>query len=213
MELFVFLLELVGTLSFAVSGATLALKKDMDLFGVCAMGLITACGGGALRDLMLGCIPPAMFRRPVYALTAIVCSAVIFLPAVRRRLMGRPRIYDLLMLLSDSLGLGIFTAVGAAAVLQAGYGDNLFFVVFLGVITGVGGGVLRDVLAGMRPYIFVKHIYACAAIGGGLLFVLVQPVFGQTVAMGICCGAVFILRLLSAYFRWSLPRVRNETPE
>ena len=205
MELFVTLLELVGTVSFAVSGAMLALKKKMDIFGVCVMGLVTACGGGVLRDMLMGNLPPVMFRDPVYAVTAVLCSVVVFLPGVRRALMRRERVHDVLMLLTDALGLGIFTAVGVTTALHAGY-DSRFFAVFLGTITGVGGGVLRDVLAASPPYIFVKHFYACAAIIGAVLCAFLWPVAGERVSVLVCCGGVFLLRLLAAHFRWSLPK-------
>ena len=208
MELFIIILELVGTVSFAVSGAMVALKKHMDVFGVCVLGLVTACGGGVLRDILMGNLPPVMFRDPLYAMTAIVCSLIVFLPFVRRKLLKEDRVYEILMLWSDALGLGIFTAVGVTTALNAGYGSR-FFAMFLGVITGVGGGVLRDVLAGQPPYIFVKHFYACAAILGAFVCVLLRPVLGERNAVFLCCASVLILRILAAHFRWSLPKAND----
>ena len=208
MDLFVTLLELVGTVSFAVSGAMVALKKHMDILGVCVLGLVTACGGGMLRDILMGNLPPVMFRDPAYALTAIACSVVVFLPKVRRLLLREDHIYEITMLWSDALGLGIFTAVGVATALRAGY-DSRFFAVFLGTITGVGGGVLRDVLAGQPPYIFVKHFYASAAILGAIAFVLAAPIIGEAGGVLVCCAGVFILRLLAARYHWSLPKAND----
>ncbi len=207
MELFIFILELAGTVVFALSGALLALKKNMDLFGVCVMGLTTACGGGVVRDVLLGALPPVMFRQPVYALTALGVSLVVFLPTVRRVLTANSRAYILTVLLADSAGLGIFTCcAGVAAAVNAGYGDNFFFSVFLGAVTGVGGGVIRDVLAGMPPYIFVKHVYACAAIAGAMLCAALWVPLGSTAAMIAGSVLVFLLRLLAAHFRWNFPR-------
>lgn len=206
MEIFVLVLELIGTVAFAVSGAVLGLKKNMDLFGVCILGLTTACGGGLIRDVLLGRLPPAMFREPVYALTAIVVSLVVFLPGIRRRLMTNQKVYDRVMLLADSAGLGIFTVYGVSAAYGAGYGGSFFFTVFLGTVTGVGGGVLRDVLAGMPPYIFVKHIYACAAIAGAIAAALLWPCTGKSAAMLAGCAVIFLIRLLAAHYRWSLPK-------
>ena len=207
MELFIFILELAGTVVFALSGALLALKKNMDLFGVCVMGLTTACGGGVVRDVLLGALPPVMFRQPVYALTALGVSLVVFLPTVRRVLTANSRAYILTVLLADSAGLGIFTCcAGVAAAVNAGYGDNFFFSVFLGAVTGVGGGVIRDVLAGMPPYIFVKHVYACAAIAGAMLCTALWVPLGSTAAMIAGSILVFLLRLLAAHFRWNFPR-------
>lgn len=206
MEYFVLVLELIGTAAFAVSGAMLGLKKNMDLFGVCVMGLTTACGGGLIRDVLLGYLPPAMFREPVYALTAIIISLIIFLPIVRRLLTAKERAYDIIMLLADSAGLGIFTVAGVSAAASAGYGGSFFFAVFLGTVTGVGGGVLRDVMAGMPPYIFVKHIYACAAIAGAIVCQVMWSLAGKTASMLTGCAVIFIIRLLAAHFRWSLPK-------
>ena len=202
MELF----EIIGTVAFAVSGSGLALQKDMDIFGVCVMGLITACGGGVMRDLFLGRVPPVMFCHPVYALISIGVAVILFLPFVRRLLEKRKQAYERLLLIADSLGLGIFTAAGVAATVEAGFGDSLFLAVFLGSITGVGGGVIRDVLAGLPPYIFVKHVYACASIAGAVLCVALWRVLGQTWAMLSCCALVLVLRLMAAKYRWSLPK-------
>lgn len=206
MEIFVLILELLGTVAFALSGAIIALQKKMDVFGVCMMGLTTACGGGVLRDVFLGVLPPVMFREPVFALTAVVVSAIMFLPVVRRAFNRQELFYEKLLLFADAAGLGIFTAMGVAATIRAGYGGNLFFSVFLGTITGVGGGVLRDVMAGTPPYIFVKHIYALAAIFGAVLCALLWKPLDQRGAMLVCVAAVLMIRLLAAHFRWSLPK-------
>ena len=104
--------ELIGTVAFAASGAMVGLSKKMDIFGIAALGTVTAVGGGVIRDLVLGNTPPATFQNPVYALTAIAVSIILFVPAVRRFLFKKQSAYDKIMLLMDSLGLGIFTAVG-----------------------------------------------------------------------------------------------------
>ena len=208
MDTFFLILEIAGTVAFAVSGSLLALTKGMDLFGVCVMGLVTACGGGVMRDLFLDKLPPAMFREPVYALTAIGVSLVMFLPFVRKLLTRGEKVYEAVLLIADSLGLGIFTAAGVAAAAGAGYGDNLFFAVFLGTVTGVGGGVMRDVLAGLPPYIFVKHIYACASIAGAILCAVLWRFTGQAWAMLGCLILVFVIRILAARYHWSLPKAK-----
>lgn len=209
MSYFVLLIELCGTVAFAVSGAMLGVRKEMDVFGVCIMGVTASCAGGILRDLLLGQLPPSIFSHPIYAETAIAVSLLVFIPKVRRALLYRHG-YETAMLVADAAGLGLFTAVGVAAAFDCGYGDSTFFAVFLGVITGVGGGVLRDVLAGTAPYIFVKHIYACASIAGALLCALLWPLMGQTAAMAVCTVAVLLIRLLAAHFRWSLPKAHME---
>ena len=157
MEQLFLILELVGTLAFAASGAITGLKKNMDVFGVCILGLTTAVGGGVIRDLLLGITPPGTFQDPIYAVVALLTSLVLFLPRIRRLLMWDQRLYDLVLLIMDSAGLGIFTVAGIRIAYEHAARPTLFLLVFVGVVTGVGGGVLRDVLAGDTPYIFVKQ--------------------------------------------------------
>ena len=197
-EKLIFALEIIGTIAFAVSGAMVALEKKMDLLGVAVLGLTTAVGGGIIRDVLLGITPPMAFRRPVYALTAIIVSLIVFIPAVRKRI-------DLngnLLLIMDSLGLGIFTVIGVRAGIPF---NNTFLAIFVGAMTGVGGGVLRDVFAGERPYIFVHHFYACASLIGAAVC---KYLWGLNETLAIAFGAltVLALRLLAAKLRWSLPK-------
>jgi uncharacterized membrane protein YeiH len=209
METFLLVLELIGTVSFAASGALKGIKKGMDLLGVCVLGVVTACGGGVLRDCIIGAVPPVMFREPVYALTAIGVSLVVFFPAVHRLMERHTHGYEAFMLIFDSVGLGVFATAGVSAAMAAGYGNNFFFVLFLGTITGVGGGVLRDVLSNSLPYIFTKHFYACAAMIGAALCALLWPYLGQRASMIAGAAVVFLLRLLAAKYRWKLPRAKK----
>ena len=101
MEQLFLILELVGTLAFAASGAITGLKKNMDVFGVCILGLTTAVGGGVIRDLLLGITPPGTFQDPIYAVVALLTSLVLFLPRIRRLLMWDQRLYDLVLLIMD----------------------------------------------------------------------------------------------------------------
>ena len=205
MQTLIFMLELIGTVAFAISGAMTALKKNMDIFGVAILGLTTAVGGGALRDVLLGITPPVMFREPVYALLAIFVSVVIFIPSVRRLLTRRQSLYERMMLVMDSIGLGVFTVVGINTAYGVSDNFNLFLLIFVGTVTGVGGGVLRDVLAGNTPYIFVKHIYACASIVGAILCAALRAPLGEAASVIIGASAVIIIRLLAAHYKWSLP--------
>jgi len=210
MNIWVTVLQMMGTISFAVSGAMTAMRKGMDVLGVVVLGLITAVGGGVLRDVLLGLTPPAIFSDPVTVVAAAVVSVLVFIPAVRRLLLKTPRIYELTMRLADSLGLGIFTVIGAQTACSALNHANWFTIAFLGTITGVGGGVLRDVLAGDQPYIFRKHIYALASLAGALVWVAVHRIWNDTAAMLIGGSVVVIIRLLAAHFRWSLPKAKAE---
>ena len=116
METFLFLFEMLGTIAFAASGAVLGVRKGLDVFGVCILGLTTACGGGMVRDVLLGNTPPAAFQNPTASAVAVITSLILFLSGVRHLLMGNQRRYDLFMLLMDSAGLGIFTVMGVRVV-------------------------------------------------------------------------------------------------
>lgn len=209
MHYFMMFLEIVGTVAFAVSGAVTALKKNMDIFGVCVMGITTATGGGVIRDIILGRTPPQMFYDSKYVVVALIVSIIIFFPFFRHFLTANKKIYDAVLLFTDSAGLGIFTVYGVKVAIDAGYGDNTFLVLFVGLVTGVGGGVIRDIFAHDRPYIFIKHIYACAALVGAVLCKLLWTSAGQTVSM--ICGLVVIIviRLLSAKYKLSLPKATD----
>ena len=209
MDTVIVILEMIGTIAFAISGAVMGIKKNMDIFGVCMLGLTTAVGGGIIRDVLLGFTPPVMFRDWKYAAAAVAVSVVAFLPFVRGPIVRDGKIHDVLLLVTDSAGLGVFTACGARAAISGGYGDNTFLVVFVAVVTGVGGGVLRDMFVGFKPYIFVKHIYACASIAGALVCCWLWPLVGENIAMTAGMALIFALRLCSAKFRWSLPKAGN----
>lgn len=225
-DLVIYLMEIVGTVAFAVSGAMTAIQKRMDLFGVIVLGVTTAVGGGLIRDLILGLSPPVLFRNPTYALTAVVSSAILFfcvyLKARRRssnhvlwHALPQPfgsrvvshEAYDKLLLLGDTIGLGIFTVMGSYNAVQAGYGGNRFLLVFVGVLTGVGGGMLRDIMAGNMPYILVKHVYAVASLAGALVYTLLLPHLGGVECMAVGAVIVMLIRILAAKYKWNLPKV------
>ena len=174
-QLITFIMEMVGTIAFAASGAMVAVDRAMDIFGVIVLGVTTAVGGGAVRDVILGIVPPAMFQHPVYTVVATVTSCVV-------------------------LNTGI----------AHGYMDYTFLLVFLGTVTGVGGGLLRDVMAGVPPYILVRHIYACASIVGAIVCVVLYRNFGAVAAMVGASAVVILIRYLAAHYRWNLPKLTRE---
>lgn len=211
MDEFFFILELIGTVAFASSGAMIAIEKKMDIFGVNVLGATTAVGGGIMRDIILGLTPPGAFSHPVYVLVAALTSTILFVIAYAKPTAFESRVktdyYDKLMFWCDTAGLGIFTVVGIQAAVRAVGGENVFFFVFIGTLTGVGGGVLRDIMAGETPYILVKHIYACAAIAGGIVCVVGRTAFGEAYGTILGLAATVLLRFLAAHFRWNLMRV------
>lgn len=209
MESFLLILELIGTLAFSAAGAMTGLRKNMDIFGVCILGLTTAVGGGVIRDLILGRTPPATFQDPIYATVAIATALVLFLPQVRHFLMRDQLHFDLVLFWMDAAGLGIFTVMGIRAAFAQMTQPGLFLLVFVGVVTGAGGGMLRDMMAGDTPYVFVKHVYACASLVGAVVCALLWHPAGDVPAMLAGTGTVMLIRFLSAHFRWNLPRAHD----
>jgi len=161
--LIVIALELAGTVAFAASGAMVGIRRGMDVFGVCVLGCITAVGGGMTRDIILGTVPGALIR-PVYTTAAILTALAVFAVSYFRRSLLQKgsfgAVYERAMLAMDAVGLGIFTASGVATGISSGYLENTFLLTVLGTLTGVGGGVLRDMMAGVPPYILVKQFDA-----------------------------------------------------
>ena len=199
MEKLVIILEIVGTVAFAISGVIAAMQKKMDIFGIMILGLTTAVGGGILRDLLLNITPPAVFTDPLYAITAIVTALVMFIPHVAKYVSKAEK----RLLVMDSIGLSVFTVLGVHTGMSTG---NPYLAVFVGVLTGVGGGVIRDLFTGERPYIFVKHFYACASIIGAIVAAALWSV-DVFVAMSVGAIVIFALRICAAIFRWSLPHI------
>jgi uncharacterized membrane protein YeiH len=209
MDIFILVLEIIGTIAFAVSGAMVGLKKKMDIFGVAILGLTTAVGGGILRDIILGITPPKTFQNPTYALIAIFISIIVFIPAIHRWLMRRLPTYEKVLMLMDALGLGIFTVIGIRTAFDVSSGFNGFLLIFVGVVTGVGGGIIRDILAGDTPYIFVKQIYASASVIGAISCVILWHYTDSVYAMLTGTVLIVVIRILSAHFKWNLPRAKG----
>lgn len=212
----VFILEMIGTIAFAVSGAMVGITKKMDLLGVCVLGVVTSVGGGTIRDIILGILPPNVFRNSVYALVALVTSCIVFLTLyIKKSLVNivNTKTYEIVMRLMDAIGLGIFTVVGVNTGFRYGHYDNLFLLVFLGTITGVGGGLMRDIMAGVPPYIFVRHVYASASIMGALICALLYKPLGVIPSMVISAGMVVLIRNLAAHYHWNLPKVSLDDEE
>ena len=205
MDLLFSIFEIIGTVSFAISGAMEAIRHRMDLFGVVMLGIITATGGGVLRDVVIGAIPPRVFRDPTCAVLAFAVAIVVFLAmrffASKGDRFVRTREY--LYFFADTAGLAAFTVLGIESANRA----DAALLLFVGMITATGGGVMRDVLAGSVPSIFRKHIYALASAAGAIVDILLMRFASAELAMlaGFC--VVVVVRVLAAHFRWNLPRI------
>ena len=209
---FIMIMDIIGTIAFAISGAMVAIQRRMDLFGVNILAITTATGGGVIRDLIIGQNPPVMFQNPLYVFIAILTANIVFLIVYFSRKYRKNdahvyALYEVVLFWCDALGLAAFSVDGVNAGAAAGYERNLFLLVFLGVVTGVGGGVIRDILANETPYIFVKHVYASASLLGALLATVLWTYAGQEIAM--LCGFVTVLsiRVLARHYKWNLPKL------
>ena len=146
--------EYIGVIAFAISGAMTAQEKNMDFFGAAILGMVTATGGGVIRDILLGITPPSMFRNPTYAIIAIISAIIVELTPIRRALAKRHSLRDMLVLICDTAGLGVFAVMGVRTAISAFPDSNVLVLLFTGTLTGCGGGILRDMLAGQTPAIF-----------------------------------------------------------
>ncbi|WP_416838739.1 trimeric intracellular cation channel family protein [Haloferax sp. DFSO52] len=200
------ILEFVGTAAFAISGALLAGRKHMDLGGVVVLGVLVAVGGGTIRDLLLGINPVVWVGNPVFVLfAAVVALATIPLTNVGAiKVIERHR----LVTIFDAAGMALFVVSGTSTALSVG-ADWLSAVV-IGVVTGIAGGIIRDVLANKIPYLLNSgEIYATAAFIGGLLHVaLSQAGFSQLTALWVPVAVIFGIRLLAIRRNWSVPRFK-----
>ena len=214
----VFILEFLGTVAFAISGASTGVQKKMDIFGVSMLAMTTAVGGGILRDIILNVTPPAAFRNPVFTLTSIATGIIVFY-IVRQhynfyqRPWGDVRQHynfyqrpwgEILLRTLDAVGLGLFTVIGVQAAFVHVSEANAYLAVFVGVITGVGGGILRDILAGNTPYVLVKHFYACASLIGAVICAVLWPYAGSVPSMLAGAIIIVVLRNMAAHYHWSL---------
>ncbi|MEU4687999.1 TRIC cation channel family protein [Actinoplanes sp. NPDC023714] len=190
--------DLIGVAVFAASGASAGVAKRLDLFGVAFVGFAAALGGGILRDLAIGAVPPLAFADWRYAVTAVVASMLAFWlhPALNR--------IRRTVLLLDAAGLGLFTATGTLKALAAGVPP--VGACLLGMLTAIGGGVARDLLTGEIPVVLRSEIYAVVALGGAVV-VTVMHGLGFTGLLPLVGAAASMtgVRLLALYRKWSAP--------
>lgn len=204
--LFTFL-DLAGTFAFAISGAVAARERGLDWFGIFVIAFTVACGGGVLRDLCIGAIPPAGLADWRYLATAVVAAALSMASQGAVERLAHP------VLLFDSLGLGLFAVTGAQKALLFGWNSEV--AVLMGMVTAVGGGVARDVLLNRVPVILQREIYASAAWVGASIATFGDVLGKASPALTWSAVATcFALRYLSLRYRWNLPRFqRKRRPE
>lgn len=196
---FLYIIDILGTISFAVSGAFLAMEKKLDPFGVLVISFVTAIGGGTLRDMLIGNLPVGWLQNET-------ASIVIFSSAIAAMIFGRYFKYlSTTLFLFDALGLGLFTVVGIKLGIEKDF--SMGICIALGTITACFGGVLRDVLLNNIPLLFRKEIYAMACIAGGLIYFLLRyfKVNADFVTI-LCILIIFTIRILAVRYKLSLPQ-------
>lgn len=209
-DLLLRIIEYIGTIAFAISGALIAIEHKMDILGVMILGSTTAVGGGLFRDIIISKDIPTMFTYPWYSLTAVLTTLVVFIVSYiikKKEKVIDYKIYRIFFNIIDSLGLGVFVVVGTTACLNAGI-TNHFFIIFCAVLTAVGGGMLRDIMAAQIPAIFRKHIYCVAAIIGAVFYYIMYintDLLRLSAVLTI--GIVVVIRYLAFHFKWNLPKV------
>ena len=213
MELFYTIVEIIGVIAFSISGAMVAIRRKTDLFGVMLLAVITTYGGGLTRDVILSFSPPAMFSDRALLLLSLIVSVIVFLFAKKfshTYLENELRIEHINDIF-DALGLGIFAVIGVKAAFTHGYIDNALISISCGVVTCIGGGMLRDVLTNSTPFVLIKRIYAIAAIAGASAYYLLcvySTNIGTNDSFAVIIGitTTFVLRILAMAFKWNMPK-------
>jgi len=200
---FLYSLDLLGTAAFAASGALAAIRREMDLFGVLMLGLVTACGGGTVRDLMLGDTPPFIFKDETYLYLSAAVSLLVFIFRNHLEFLHHPLHYF------DAVGLGTFVVIGTGKALEFKLG--LFGSVMMGVMTATAGGMIRDLLSAQVPMVLQREVYASACLVGGTMLYLLQrhTTVPHTWALLAAALLVIVMRLLAIRYNWALPRAND----
>ncbi|WP_028401312.1 trimeric intracellular cation channel family protein [Ectobacillus panaciterrae] len=193
----------IGIIAAAVSGTLVGMKKRLDWFGVICLAVATALGGGIIRDIMIGNLPPVAFIKPIYFFVSVLTALItcFFYERINK--------LQHVIMLSDAVGLGVFTTVGAnTAVMNSMH--QPFLVVSMGLITGIGGGILRDIFAKDIPYVFRKEVYAIASILGAISFLITYDKVPHILSLYICLFVTFVVRVVSFYYNVNFPVLKTE---
>ena len=192
------LVEFIGTIAFAAAGALAGIQKRLDVFGVFMLALTTAVGGGIVRDILIGVTPPTAFVYPTFTIISLITAIIV---CFAYRWLTK---FTHIILICDAVGLGAFTAAGANLSFIYEY-NRLFLTVMMAVLSGVGGGVIRDIFVGDVPFIFCKEIYAVASIIGAVCFFYTKPLLPQNGAMYLCFFVTAMIRLVAMKYDLHLP--------
>lgn len=202
-EVFIYILDLFGTMAFAVTGAFKAIEHKSDIVGIIILATITGVAGGTIRDIVLGEFPTNSISDPAYVIITVATGVVIFF------LYSHLKKHWNVFLKFDAIGLGVFTIIGATFAFNI-FGLNYLAMVLAGVLTAIGGGILRDVFVNQVPIVFIKELYASASFVGVTIFYLLLLI-GLELYAATIAGIIITtgLRLVAMKYNWNLPKVKG----
>ena len=202
-DFFIYVLDLFGTMAFAVTGAFKAIEHKADIVGIIILATITGLAGGTIRDVVFGKTLPNSLIDPTYVIITVISAIVLFL------LYSKMKKHWNIFLKFDALGLGVFTVIGETFAFNL-FGMNFLIIVLSGMLTAIGGGILRDVFVNQTPIVFVKELYASASFIGAITFYFTLLITNEVYAATIL-GIILTtgLRLVAMKYNWNLPRVKS----
>lgn len=185
---FISIVDIIGTIAFAMSGALRAIEKEMDYYGITVFGITTAVAGGTIRDILINKELPVSLANPIYLIISILSSflVILFYKKIIR--------FNQILNIFDAVGLAAFTAIGSEVAVNNGY-TQPFIIIVLAVMTGTGGGTLRDLFANEIPYVFHKEVYAVAAVIGAVFFIVIYQTLGNNAALYTAFAVTLLIRL------------------
>ncbi len=196
--------DLFGTFAFAVSGAILGIKKDMDIYGMFILAISVGVGGGTMRDVLLSRTPPFVLTDINYMIVIAAATLIVFF-------LNSKVVKDMPMKalnIADAIGLGVFTSIGATVAVECNV--EWYGIIFFGVMTATAGGMIRDTLAGEVPFVLKKEVYASASIAGGILFIILyKSNVGMNINILITSIFVTLIRIVAIYKNWNLPHFKG----
>ena len=202
------IVEYIGVISFAISGAVIAISKKTDAVGALFFSLLTCFGGGIIRDIALGDVPRLFTETRNYFLALIciiisgICFSLAFVPKTADFITRHS--HDFVIEFTDAIGLSVFCVFGIDVAIDMGF-DNTILLIFCGCITGVGGGMLRDICSAEIPFVFRKHIYLIPTLCGAIVYSITYKYIPHLVSMVIAIAIIITFRILAIVFKWNLP--------
>lgn len=213
MSLIITVLEIIGVFSFSVSGALMAIDKENDFVGVVFLAIITSFGGGMLRDLFIGNTPPVFFSLYKLIIVSVLTATVTYFLAMifKRQYVQNEAFVQSINNYFDALGLGVFVISGAEICIERGI-DNPLLIIVMGMLSGTGGSMTRDIIMNEVPALLRRHIYLLAALAGaGCYYLLCYFEVQGVVAVTASASLIVAIRILATIFKWNLPKAIDFT--